>query len=244
MYYSGHAVAGRGGQLMLVMSDYQGRLENDLGEDLLLGFPRAALEEPSHPFNGSNIGDLLDVMVALQAEHPEAIPGLVPISEIAKRFEATGVPFIILVDACYEHEQMDVLREQYNLTESGDYYGPQDFGGAESSQRFTKAIKQFAAAPYLRSTNPIIISSTPGTIALQTLSPLQPIWSRPEYVAPLAKRLYYRYESALADQDATSWGLFLNWIVDVKPIGEQRIRGTFSWSDYDELYRKPLLKTL
>ncbi len=241
LYYAGHAVAGRGGQLYLVMSNYRGDPAKDLGEDSLLGLPRALLNEPTSPLQGSNIGDLLDVVNALQAEAPSEVKGLFPVSEIASRLQDTGTPFVILIDACYEHGQMDRLRDAANLTQSGDYYGPDLYGRPQNLRRYADAIHQFGAAPYLNSTNVVIFSSTPGSIAMEVEDP-RPGWGPTRYVAPLARRIHSRLEAAVARSKAVTWGDFLETIVDVKRLGEVRIHGTISWSDFNVVRQLPMLR--
>ncbi|MCE9663910.1 hypothetical protein LY622_10685 [Halomonas sp. M5N1S17] len=240
-YYAGHAVSGRGGQLYLVMQDYKGNPAEDLGEDLFLGLPRAQLDAPSSPLAGSNIHDLLDMVVAIQTEAPAEVRGLYPVSKLVKDLEAAGRPFVILIDACYEHEQMDHLRRNFNLTGTGDYYGPDISGGAREFKRFADAIRQFGVAPYLNSTNVVIFSATPGTIAVEVDDP-RPTWEPHRKVAPLARRMYRRFESAVVESQPLSWGHFMQSIVDVKPIGEMRVHGTVSWSDYTAINEIPMLR--
>ena len=241
LYYVGHAVTGLGGQLYLVLEDYNGDLEDDLGEDFLLGLPRAQLDNPASPLTGKNIGNLLDVVTALQAEAPLEVQGLYPVSTIAKQLEKTGIPFIILIDACFEHKGMDHLRNTFNLTESGDYYGPDDYGGPQEVERYADAIRQFGTPPYLHSTNVVIFSATPGTIAVTVQDP-RPQWDSTYRVGPLARRIYRRFEATVARSEPISWGDFLYTIVDVKGLGVRRIQGTVSWSDFSAVRQVPMLQ--
>ena len=66
LYYAGHAIAGPGGQLYLVMTDYGGNPAEDFGEDFLLGLARVQMSE----LVGGNFDDILDVVSMLHAEIP------------------------------------------------------------------------------------------------------------------------------------------------------------------------------
>lgn len=241
LYYVGHAVAGAGGQLYLVMNDYDGDPVIDLGKNLMLELPRAQLDEPSSSLEGSNINDLLDVITALQTELPPEMKGLYPVSTIAKQLEDTGTPFVILIDACFEVEQMDRLRETFNLTESGDYYGPDDHGGPQEVERYANAIRQFGTSPYLNSANVVVFSAVPGTFAI-VVPDTRPTWGITQYVGPLASRMHRRFEAALTRSQPMSWGDFLQSIVDVKALGEVRIHGSVSWSDFGVARQIPMLQ--
>lgn len=241
LYYVGHAVASRGGALHVVTGDYNGNLQEDLGEDLMVGLLGTQLDEPTSPVKGTHTSDLLDVLTAIQTEAPSAPKGLYPVSMIAKRLEDTGIPFVILVDACFEHAQLERLRSTLNLTQSGDYYGPGAHGGPAEERRYSSAVRQFGAAPYLRSANVVIFSATPGTVARVVPDP-RPTWGSIQHVGPLALRIHRQFETAVAQTESLTWGDFVQSMVDVKTLGELRVRGTVSWSDFSVVSRIPMLQ--
>jgi len=179
--------------------------------------------------------------ILINGEYPKEILGLYPISKISKRFEKLGVPFVIIVDACYSHEQMEELRDRLNLTENGDYFGPDDFGGPNEVSKYSEAINRFGQSPYLNSSNIIILSSAPGSIAIQVPYP-KPILSRNEYVAPLSRRIYNQLNSIVANGNPVSYGEFFYSMVDVKKIGEVRTQGVTSWSDFSKISTIEMLK--
>ena len=230
LYYAGHAIAGPGGQLYLVMSDYGGNPIDDFGEDFLLGSARLQMSE----LVGGNFDDILDVVSSVRAKLPHKISGLYPVSKLAQRLQESNTPFVILIDACYEYDEMDRLREELNLTESGDdYFGPDTYTEAqEFQQQYVNAIHQFSTAPYLNSTDVIIFSATPGSAAVAVKDP-RPMWDSYRRVAPLASRIYKRFEGALVKSETVTWGDFLQSIVDVQRLGEIRTHGTVSWSDFE-----------
>lgn len=240
-YYVGHAVAGPNGHQYLVLKDYRGNPAEDIGENYLYGLSREQLEAPTSPVSGSNFSDLFDVANALNTAYPEEIDGLYPVSEIERRLGEAGVPMVVLVDACFSVEQMEQLRMALSLTPDGDYYGPSNFGGPDEVLRYAKAIKRFGNVPYLNSQNPVILSAAPGSIAVVVPDPL-PGLLKSNRVAPLARKLYTQFEHVLVEGTAISLGDFFYSIVDIKELGEVRIRGSVSWSDFSKVNKVGFLE--
>ena len=237
----GHAVAGPNGHQYLVLQDYRGNPAEDIGENYLYGLSREQLEAPSSPVSGSNFSDLFDVANALKTAYPEEIEGLYPVSEIERRLGETGVPMVVLIDACVSVEQMEQLRMALSLTSDGDYYGPSNFGGPDEVLRYAKAIKRFGNVPYLNSQNPVILSAAPGSIAVVVPDPL-PGLLKSNRVAPLVRKIYTQFENVLVDGTAISLGDFFYSIVDIKELGEVRIRGSVSWSDFSKVNKVGFLE--
>lgn len=240
-YYVGHAVAGPNGHQYLVLKDYRGNPAEDIGENYLYGLSREQLEAPASPVSGSNFSDLFDVANALKTAYPEEIEGLYPVSEIERRLGEAGVPMVVLVDACFSVEQMEQLRMALSLTPDGDYYGPSNFGGPDEVLRYAKAIKRFGNVPYLNSQNPVILSAAPGSIAVVVPDPL-PGLLKSNRVAPLARKIYTQFENTLVEGTAISLGDFFYSIVDIKELGEVRIRGSVSWSDFSKVNKVGFLE--
>jgi len=233
-YYAGHAVAGPNGHLYLVMKDYRGNPVEDIGENYMYGLSREQLNDPGSPMGGSNISDILDVVNAMQTVYPEQIEGLYPVSKIEEIFRGIKVPFVILIDACYSHSQMSQLRQQLTLTNEGDYYGPEIEGGPMEVRRYAAAIHRFGNVPYLNSKNVVILSSAPGSIAVGVRNPIPSVLNN-DFVAPLSGKLYKNFESVLLNGDPVSYGDFFYSVIDVKELGEMKIKGTVSWSDFSQL---------
>ena len=240
-YYVGHAVAGPNGHQYLVLKDYRGNPAEDIGENYLYGLSREQLEVPSSPVSGSNFSDLFDVANALKTTYPEEIEGLYPVSEIERRLGEAGVPMVVLVDACFSVEQMEQLRMALSLTPDGDYYGPSNFGGPDEVLRYAKAIRRFGNVPYLNSLNPVILSAAPGSIAVVVPDPLPGLF-KPNRVAPLARKIYTQFENVLIAGTAISLGDFFYSIVDIKELGEVRIKGSISWSDFSKVNKVGFLE--
>lgn len=239
-YYVGHAISGTNGQMYLVMNDYNGNPEDDIGSDYMHGLSRELLDEPISPVGTTNFNDLFDVLYAVTAEYPEDIEGLYPVSKIAQRLHETNMPFIILIDACYGHEDMDRLRDELSITQSGDYFGPKINGGPEEVRRYVSAIRQFGNVPYLNSTNVVLLSSAPGSVALEVSSP-KPDLFKSKFVAPMAKKIYNQYINDIIKQNSIKYGDFFYELVDVKELGESNIHGITSWSDFSEINQVEML---
>ena len=206
-YYVGHAISGDNGQLYLVMNDYKGDPSVDIGKDYLHGLSRELLEEPTSPVRGKNFDDLFDVVNALGAEYPKEIQGLYPVSKIAQKLNETKRRYIILIDACYSHQEMSKLRSYLNLTQSGDYFGIKVNGGPAELKKYVDAINKFGNVLYLNSNNVIMLSSAPGSIAEETLSP-KAIFFKNEFVAPLSNKVYNEFENEIANGKTISYGGF------------------------------------
>ena len=131
LYYVGHAISSAEGQLYLVLENYNGNLAHDLGEHIMLGLSRAQLDNQESAVMGSNLGDLLNVSAAIAGEFAPKVPGLYPVGAIAKHLEEVGIPFVVLIDACFEYEGMEELRSALKLTKYGDYYGPMTMAAPE-----------------------------------------------------------------------------------------------------------------
>lgn len=240
-YYVGHAVAGPNGHLYLVLKDYKGNPKEDIGENYIYGLSREQLDEPSSPVSGSNISDLLDAINAMQTVYPEQIEGLYPVSQIEGKLRELEVPFVILVDACYSHNQMNQLRRQLSLTREGDYFGQRMDGGPEEVMRYAGAIRRFGNVPYLNSSNVVILSSAPGSIAVGVPNPIPSILKE-NFVGPLSRKIYDSFESVLLNGEPISYGDFFYSIVDVKELGEVKIHGATSWSDFSLIKKIEMLR--
>ncbi len=230
-YYVGHAVSGPNGHSYLVLNEYNGNPSEDIGENFYHGLYRESIDHKSSPLSGSNFSDILDLMGVIAAEYPEEVSGLYPVSKISNKLEKLGIPFVIIIDACYSHEQMEKLRNRLNLTKNGDYYGPNDYGGPNEFLKYSDAIKRFRQAPYLNSSNVVILSSAPGSIAVEIPSPKATFFKN-EFVAPLAGKIYNQLNRFVANTKPVSYGDFLYSLVDVKKMGEVKIHGVTSWSDF------------
>lgn len=239
-YYVGHAVARRGGHMYLVLSDYNGDLKQDLGEETMLGLPRAQLEAPNAPLGGSNIGSILDVVNAAEGELPDATPGLYAVAEVCQRIGRANVPFAVVVDGCFESETMEALRQELNLTRAGDYYGPKDLP-AQELQLYASALRQFGVAPYLHAANPVVLSAKPGSVALEVPHPAFG-WEFAPRVGPLAARMYRLAQASVVGDGDTSWGAYLRGLADYAGTGELGTKGSISWSDFEPLRQIPALE--
>ncbi|WAS90443.1 hypothetical protein [Nannocystis punicea] len=218
-YYFGHAMPVGLGQQVLVMGDYTGDLKREV-------FSAAAvthqLERPEHPMHGSNLEQLVRVAQAIETELPPQVPGLVTVAEVHHRLEESQIPFVILVDGCYEDKEFESIRELLQLTEFGDYFGTDD--GATAEREFHDRLMRYGDVPTLKDDDPVIVAARPGRAAPVVADPRHG-WSLSPGVGPLGRRLYLNIDSA------DSWPALLRTLIDIQPLGEARINGTISWSD-------------
>lgn len=219
VYYFGHAMPLGLGQQVLIMSDYAGDLKQDA---VSVGRVAHDLTGPAHPLHGSNMDDLLRVAQAVETTQVRELPGLVTVAEVHQLLQTSGVPFVLLIDGCYQDEEFEAIRDLLQLTEIGDYYGDAD--GATAERDFHAKILRYGDIPALRGTDPVILAARPGQTARLVHDPRH-AWSLAPGVGPLARRLY------LGIDGASSWPGLLRSMIDIQPTGEVRIAGTISWSD-------------
>ena len=127
-----------------------------------------------------------------------------------------------------------------SLTPRGITLGRIWKGGVEV-RRYAEAIHGFDSVPYLRSSNVIILSPAPGSIAGKS-QVRGLIFFQNEFLAPLSRRIYNRFESMLVSSAPISYGEFLHPILDVKPSGEIRTYGTTTWSDFSVIRQIEMFK--
>ncbi len=236
LYYAGHAVSGAAGASYLVMGDYRGKI----AEDVKQTSPFLPPTPPGSPLSGSNITDLAKAVAAAAQAAPPSQPGLVTVADLHREFTATGIPFALLIDGCYAAGAMDRLRETLSLTQWGDYYGA-DGRLSGDLTAYHAALKTYGEAPYLRSENPVIFASRPGTVANPTKHPFFE-GDLVAGVAPLGAKLLGTYLYALENQDEMSLGVWLRRITDFAGTGEQGVKGSTSWSDFNALRAVPMLE--
>ena len=235
LYYAGHAVSGMAGAHYLVMGDYRGNLTNDLKQSS----PFVPARGPTHPLAGSNIDDIAKVVAAAGQELATSETGLIAVAELHREFAAAGVPFAIVVDGCYPADAMDKLRAELRFTPWGDYYGLGE-GAMRETQEYQRVLRTYGEAPYLRSENPVIFAAKPGTLA--------PVVRHPLYdgdwitgVGPLASKFFGTLTYALMQHEDLSVGDWLRRITDFAGTGELDVKGSISWSKFDELRSIPLV---
>jgi hypothetical protein len=236
LYYSGHAVAGLAGAQYLVMGDYRGKLSEDLKQTS----PMPPAQQAHQPTSGSNLAEISKAVTAAAQEGAPSKPGLVSVAEVYRRLSAAEVPFAFLVDGCYEVKALDAVRNELRLTPWGDYYGTDENGGPREIEQYQGELKTYGEAPYLRSTNPVILSARPGSFAAVVRHPFFDSDLVPG-VAPLAAKLAGAYQYALENRDDLPLGIWLRRITDFASTGELDVRGSISWSNFEALRAIPMV---
>ncbi len=223
LYVVGHAVSGNGGQSFVILPEFEGRIEDVLKPDLLMGEGRETAERVV----GGNLRDLLTTVTAVAAE-ADAPAGLLSIREVSDALGTQApdtAPFALLVDSCFAHSELESLRDRLGLTRSGDYFLLSG-DGAFAARTFRDRLDDFFTAPYLRSTNVVLFAAAPGTVALERAHPLS-VFGGP--VGPIASRL--------ATTSGATWGELFLQMRDVGPTGEQRQAGLTTFSDLSAFKR-------
>lgn len=226
-YHMGHAVSLGFGQLFLVMSDCEAALPEQ--NDFALLRHRINLEKG--PGTGSGEGVLAGMIQAVEAESsPEGTAGLVPISTVYKRLENLQIPFALVIDGCYDRDDMEKLKTQLSMDSAGNYYGP-NVSSSEEQLSYQHVMDSFGQLPYLRSTNVVILAAKPGSKAIVVKNPLSD-WSFSPEVGPLAAKLASRLDSKVTWDSGETWAHILSGLASWRGTGEIDFKGSVSWSDF------------
>jgi hypothetical protein len=227
-YHAGHSISVRSGVIYLVMGDYAGNLEHDIGKGRQTGL----LTQPGQPLARSNIDDIARTLDAIDSELSDDLPGLISVSRLHAQLSEWNVPFAVLIDGCYPSTEMDKLRKILQLTEYGDHYGLGDPGSALF--RYGARLRQFADPPFLRATNVVILGAKPGSAAIAQRLPTVD-WELAPDVGPLAAKAAVAAQAIASAPTDHTWGTFLRALVDQGFVGEIDPKGTISWSDFSFL---------
>ena len=236
IYHMGHAVSLGFGQLFLVMSDCEASLPEQNDFALL----RHQINQEKGPGTGSAEGVLAGIIQAVEAESsPEGAAGLVPLSAVYKRLEVVGIPFALLIDGCYDRDDMEKLKTQLSMDSASNYYGP-NVSSSEEQLAYQHVMDSFGQVPYLRSTNVVILAAKPGSKAIVVKNPLSD-WSFSPDVGPLAAKLASRLDSKFTWDLGVMWSDILAGLASWRGTGEIDFKGSISWSDFSTFAKlKPL----
>lgn len=176
--------------------------------------------------------DNLDTAVA----HPD--DGNLLVQTLYDSFDITGIPFTILLDACYPSEEMQNALKKVSMTlGSVDgsnllYFGDKALITTEMSEISDVLWNIGNRFEYRTSTNPIIFSSKPGAKAVFVSNPVNYYGNK---LPPIAARIskYFQFN---VPSNRMSLGQLISNTIDFKSgIGEVSLSGTISWSDLDNM---------
>jgi hypothetical protein len=226
LYFAGHAVATAAGRQYLVLGDYKGSLKDDLAKRV----PTADLVAPTTP--GS-------VAQAVEQQTDLTPPGLVALPALHRALGELQMPFVLIIDGCYQTHDLKHLREVLSFTPFGDYYGEAQVPGEQLST-YGRALREFGQAAYLSDTSPIIFGARPGSVAFPVASPLGAPGTG---VAPLAAAWVVLTDEVIGVGESASWGDLLRRFADHGSSGEIRVHGPITWSDFSLLNTIPMVTT-
>jgi hypothetical protein len=230
LYHIGHTVSLGMGNLNLVLSDAPPDLP--LAHDYAL--IRHSMDAPQNPAHGSNLAELTDIMQTLEHETSQDEPGLVALSALHRRLSELGIPFAIIVDGCFMRDDMKRLRKELGFDDTGsNYFGP-NLTSVEEQRAYQRVMDSFGGAPYLRSTNIVVLGAKPGSAALMVENPFSS-WDITPKIGPLAVRLAGRLQETRDSDHLITWGEALSGLADWRGTGEIDFRGTVCWSDFSRL---------
>lgn len=153
-------------------------------------------------------------------------------------FDIMGIPFTLLLDVCYDNQEMQEALKRVSMTLSDRdgsnllYHGEKDLITSEMSHIGNALYDIGQRFEYRTQSNPIIFSAKPGTVSNVENSPESYFEYR---IAPIAARLarYYQYNTP---SDPISLNQLISNITDLKSgIGEINLEGTTTWSNLDTL---------
>ncbi|MEE1963091.1 hypothetical protein V1387_10385 [Allomuricauda taeanensis] len=153
-------------------------------------------------------------------------------------FDVMGIPFTLLLDACYENEEMQDALLKVSMT-LGDkdgsnllYHGDEALITNEMGKLGNALYDIGQRFDYRKRSNPVIFSSKPGTVSNLENNPESYFEYR---LAPIAARLA-RYHQFNTPSDPIPLNKLISNITDLKSgIGEISLEGTTTWSDLDVL---------
>lgn len=238
IYLVGHTISVGNGIAYFVCSDYTGDLTRDLAPFKIA----ARLDRPESPLSGiAGIEGILDVAQVLEAEYPEEIDGLISLSRIHRCISEADTPFALLVDGCYDDRSINQIREEFQITDSGDYHGITDSSPGAEYDYLQKYLDAFGTAVYLQSENVVVLGAKPGSLARTEPHPELSGGIGPN-VGPLASHLTKFVMSRFAMGTTTNWGDLFRSIADHNRPDELRAEGAISWSDFSMFDSEPLLQ--
>ncbi|MEQ9008759.1 MAG: hypothetical protein RLP12_12790, partial [Ekhidna sp.] len=216
-------------------------LENPV-DHLIVYYAGHALSLPNGEMvllNGNIDKDFAEkAALALSPDQSSAGDGNLLAETLYNSFEMTGVPFTLMLDACYPNDEMQEALSRVSMQMAGQdgsqlLYTGNEFYITNETQQLAEAVWKIGERfPYRKEQNAVIFSSKPGTKAMFRDNPYS-YFSKP--LAPLASRiaLYDMYNNPVS---STTLGNLITALIDTKQgIGEISLSGTSTWSELDEL---------
>lgn len=177
--------------------------------------------------------DAIDPQIASEND------GLLTVSALHNALGTSGVPFTLIIDACYPNDEM-----QNSLTHVHMQMGSRDGSGLEyfgNEALITDELAQIGRAmrdiglrfPYRTAQNAVIFSSKPGARSVFRENPVDPYGFKVPPLASRLLRLSIYTEAAKSDQNLAN--LIRPTIDSVGGLGEIGLDGSITWSDIDNM---------
>lgn len=182
---------------------------------------------------------------ALDASNPQTASngdGLMLAETLYSAFGAAGVPFTLLIDACYPNDEMQESLTRVSMTlgsRDGSnlyYFGDQALITDEMSQVGNTISEIGQRFPYRREDNAVIFSTKPGARAVYQENSINPYGFD---LPPLASRIirYSQYAPVVQGDQSIADVIRVN-IDLINGIGGIGLDGTITWSNIE-----PMLST-
>ncbi|MCP3142651.1 hypothetical protein [Pyxidicoccus xibeiensis] len=218
-----------------------------LTEDALLGFAetfaRKAKDAGNQFFVFYYIGHTLplgagEVGLVMGTYDPSRSgdPGpaqVVSLRKLYDQLDASGLPFALLLDGCYEDGTFQEYVSGLGFTADPnndrlDYIGDADVITRELSE-YAQGLREFTVAqPHFRTENLVILAAKPGRVASERAHPR---WAL-ETVGPLAQKLGWWMELWRLSDSSHSLAKLLQRATEMRQTGEISAAGSISWSDF------------
>lgn len=245
IYYVGHMVSSRTGDLLLHMGDATPALIREMNQH----GPPPLVSETS-PLSAA--GNLLDLHGQLReianragvqvealgkgGQSPNPTPGFVTLDSLHGMAAMSGVPFALIVDGCLQDsaftETMGALGFSYDEQDPAQFYyvGPSEVVTREAWDMATAMRNYGRQRPFLTDRNPVVLSAKPGTFAMARGNPF--LIGGPA-IGPLSERAHRLAQTTLLNREPWDLCTMVHHLAEFNGVGEINLEGSISWSDFE-----------
>jgi hypothetical protein len=245
IYYVGHMVSSRTGDLLLHMGDVTPALVRDMNQH----GPPVLVPKESPLAAAGNLQDLsarireIANRAQVQADaagttkgEANPTPGFLTLDSLHGTAVMSGLPFALVLDGCLQDvnftETMGALGFQYNEKNPAEFYyvGESEVVTREAWD-MARAMRNYGQLrPFLTSSNPVTLAAKPGTFAMAQANPF--VIGGPA-IGPLALRAHRLGLKTRLTREPWDLVTMVRRLAEFNGIGEINLEGSISWSDFD-----------